>query len=186
MLQSPTCRVKAFSFLASRPAPGLPTRTTLLSSNENVSVSDNANDSVSNNANDFAPGNRNENVSVSSNNNDPVSGNENSTSTDNADAGSLSSHGSAQWTPFTLRWYFIMVPAILAILCSIVVATLYWHSHKKNGLGPETSAMPGWKFVPILIAVIYTQLTSMILGAMKRTEPFARLAKPPNHIPISR
>jgi hypothetical protein len=115
-----------------------------------------------------------------------TSGNGGEPGSGNANTGSWRSHGSPQWTPFVLRWYFVMVPAILATVCTIVVATLYWASHKNNGLGPESSAMPGWKFVPTLIAVIYTQLTSMILGAMKRTEPFARLAKPLENTPISR
>lgn len=46
--------------------------------------------------------------------------------------------------------------------------------------------MFGWKFVPTLIAVLYTQLAAMILGAMKRTEPFARLARQSGHIPLAR
>lgn len=46
--------------------------------------------------------------------------------------------------------------------------------------------MFGWKFVPTLIAVLYTQLAAMILGAMKRTEPFARLAKHSGRVPLAR
>lgn len=88
--------------------------------------------------------------------------------------------------PLALRWYFVAVPASLAIVLAAVVFALYWHSHNNNGLGPEDSAMFGWKFVPTLIAVIYTQLTSMVLGALKRTEPFARLARSIKHIPVAR
>jgi hypothetical protein len=116
----------------------------------------------------------------------PIPGKDGEPEFGNANTRSWSSHGGPQWTPFALRWYFVMVPAILALVCTIVVTTLYWSSHKNNGLGPESSAMPGWKFIPTLIAVIYTQLTAMILGAMKRTEPFARLAQPLGRIPISR
>jgi heme A synthase len=87
---------------------------------------------------------------------------------------------------FALRWYFVMVPASLAIIFASVVFALYWHSYNNNGLGSEDSALFGWKFVPTLIAVIYTQLTSMILGALKRSKNFARLAKPIEHIPIAR
>jgi hypothetical protein len=46
--------------------------------------------------------------------------------------------------------------------------------------------MFGWKFVPTLIAVIYTQFTAVILSTLKRTEPFARLAKPLECIPVAR
>jgi hypothetical protein len=44
--------------------------------------------------------------------------------------------------------------------------------------------MPGWKFVPTLIAVLYTQLTAMLLDAVKRTEPFAKMARM-NGIPVA-
>jgi hypothetical protein len=116
----------------------------------------------------------------------PDSGNDGEPVSGNANTCSRSRHEGPQWTPFALRWYFIMVPAALALVCTIVVATLYWSSHKNNGLGLESSAVPGWKFIPTLLAVIYTQLTAMILGAMKRTESFARLARPLGHIPIPR
>lgn len=46
--------------------------------------------------------------------------------------------------------------------------------------------MVGWKFVPTLIAVVYTQLAAMVLGALKRTEPFARLAKSLGDVPAAR
>lgn len=37
-----------------------------------------------------------------------------------------------------------------------------------------------WRFLPTLIAVLYTQLTVIIFEDVKRTEPFARLAKSPS------
>jgi hypothetical protein len=43
--------------------------------------------------------------------------------------------------------------------------------------------MFGWRFVPTLIAVFYTQLTTMMFDDAKRTEPFARLARPGDVIP---
>jgi len=46
--------------------------------------------------------------------------------------------------------------------------------------------MPGWKFIPTLIAVVYTQLTGIILGAVKRTGPFARMGKTDGRIPVAR
>lgn len=71
-------------------------------------------------------------------------------------------------------------------MTTVVVSLLYWHSHKNNGLGSVDAAIPGWKFVPTLLAVIYTQLTAVILGAVKRTEPFARMAKPESRVPVAR
>ncbi|KAH3984651.1 hypothetical protein HBH98_160680 [Parastagonospora nodorum] len=91
-----------------------------------------------------------------------------------------------QWTPFALRWYFIMIPAGFSIMITVVISLLYWQSHKNNGLGSVDAAIPGWKFIPTLLAVIYTQLTAVIFGAVKRTEPFARMAKPEGRVPVAR
>jgi hypothetical protein len=95
-------------------------------------------------------------------------------------------YNSKQWTPFALRWYFIMIPAALAMTSTFFVAFLSKISAKNNGLGPEASAIPGWKFIPTLIAVVYTQLTAMVLGAIKRTEPYARMAREIRSTPIAR
>ena len=92
----------------------------------------------------------------------------------------------SQWTPFVLRWYFIVIPITLCIVFAAVVTILYWVSHKNNGLCSEDSAMPGWKFVPTLIAVVYTQLIVTIIAAVKRTEVFARMAKPMGKVPVAR
>lgn len=35
----------------------------------------------------------------------------------------------------------------------------------------------GWRFTPTLIAVLYAQMTVILFEDVKRTEPFARLAK---------
>lgn len=43
--------------------------------------------------------------------------------------------------------------------------------------------MFGWKFAPTLVAVFYTQLTTMLFDDVKRTEPFARLAMPASNFP---
>jgi hypothetical protein len=43
--------------------------------------------------------------------------------------------------------------------------------------------MFGWKFIPTLIAVIYTQLTTILFDDVKRTEPFARLARSAGSVP---
>lgn len=45
--------------------------------------------------------------------------------------------------------------------------------------------MLGWRFIPTLLAVLYTQCTLMLFYDIKRTEPFARLAKLPK-IELSR
>lgn len=79
-----------------------------------------------------------------------------------------------------------MIPTGFSIAITATVYLLYWRSHKNNGLCTVDAAVPGWKFVPTLLAVLYTQLTAMILGAIKRTEPFAKMAKPEDCVPVAR
>jgi hypothetical protein len=93
-------------------------------------------------------------------------------------------HTDPQWTPYALLWYFVTITAALAITFAATVFALYWHSNKNDGLCSEDSAMPGWKFVPTLIAVLYTQLRAMIFDAVKRTEPFAKMARTNGRIPV--
>lgn len=52
---------------------------------------------------------------------------------------------------------------------------LWWYSDQHDGLSTESSAVLGWRFVPTLLAIVYTQLTTMLFEDVKRTEPFARL-----------
>jgi hypothetical protein len=87
--------------------------------------------------------------------------------------------------PFASRWYFVTISAVLSITLAATVFALYWYSHKNDRLCSEDSAIPGWKFVPTLIAVLYTQLTAMIFGAVKWTEPFAKMARTNGRIPVA-
>lgn len=80
----------------------------------------------------------------------------------------------------------MIVPTGLSVVLALLVMLLHWLSEKHNGIASEESAMVGWKFVPTLVAVIFTQLAAMVLGALKRTEPFARLARPAGHVPVAR
>jgi hypothetical protein len=91
-----------------------------------------------------------------------------------------------QWSPFAARWYFIIVPTSLSVVLALLVMLLHWFSGKHNGIASERSAIVGWKFVPTLIAVVFTQLAATVLGALKRTEPFARLARPVGDVPVAR
>ena len=89
----------------------------------------------------------------------------------------------ATWFPYTLRWYYIWIPTTLSLALAVTILGLLRFSRSNNGLSPEVSAMFGWKFAPTLIAVVYTQLTVILFDDVKRTEPFARLAKPPATTP---
>jgi len=100
--------------------------------------------------------------------------------------GRPNTHADSQWMPFALRWYFITSAAGFSVTSAAITFALYRYSHNNNGLCAEDSAMPGWKFIPTLIAVVYTQLTGIILAAVKRTGPFARMAKTNGRIPVAR
>jgi hypothetical protein len=41
----------------------------------------------------------------------------------------------------------------------------------------------GWRFAPTLVAVLWAQLITMLFHDIQRTEPFARLARPPGVVP---
>lgn len=87
---------------------------------------------------------------------------------------------SMTWTPRTLRPGFLYLLGGSAILLSTIAALLCWISETQHGLGTDDGSsllLLGWKFSPSLIAVLYVQLTAMLLDDVKRTEPFARLAK---------
>ncbi|CAI6337537.1 unnamed protein product [Periconia digitata] len=86
------------------------------------------------------------------------------------------------WIPFTLRWYALLLPIITSLSLSIILASLTWYSSTNFGIGKDdgsSSILFGWRFTPTLIAVLYTQSIAILFEDLKRTEPFARLAKPP-------
>ncbi|KAF1960031.1 hypothetical protein CC80DRAFT_590362 [Byssothecium circinans] len=92
-------------------------------------------------------------------------------------------HIDATWLPYTLRGYLIWIPTAVSFILGLVVILLWWYSDNHNGLSAESSAVLGWKFVPTLMAVVYTQLTTMLFDDVKRTEPFARLGIRDGQIP---
>ncbi|KAF2465767.1 uncharacterized protein BDR25DRAFT_161827, partial [Lindgomyces ingoldianus] len=85
------------------------------------------------------------------------------------------------WLPNTLRWGFIWLPLALSFSLSLVISMMCWYSQKHSGLGKVDGSsvlLFGWRFTPTIIAVLYNQLTVMLFDDIRRTEPFARLAKP--------
>ncbi|KAF2125155.1 hypothetical protein P153DRAFT_390003 [Dothidotthia symphoricarpi CBS 119687] len=63
------------------------------------------------------------------------------------------------------------------------ILVLVWFSQRHYGLGTDDGSsiiLFGWRFTPTLLAVIYTQMTVILFEDVKRTEPFARLAKAPS------
>ena len=85
------------------------------------------------------------------------------------------------WMPRMLRWYFALVPTVVSLLLCISVSTLCWYSKINYGLGPDDGSAAllfGWRFFPTLIAVLYGELIFMLWEDVKRTEPYARMARP--------
>lgn len=81
-----------------------------------------------------------------------------------------------------MRWYFLLLPIAASISFVITIALLCWYSRRHYGLGKDdgsSAILFGWRFTPTLLAVLYTQITVILFEDVKRTEPFARLAKPP-------
>jgi Protein of unknown function (DUF3433) len=66
----------------------------------------------------------------------------------------------------------------VALLLTTILLVSY--SSKHHGLGEDDGSkglLFGWRFTPTLIAVLYVQLTAMLLDEIKRTESFARMAR---------
>lgn len=85
------------------------------------------------------------------------------------------------WMPYTLRWWYIGLILTFTSALLIVVIVLLVVSRQKNGLKKDDdsdSLLFGWRFSPTLFAVIYAQLASMLFEDIRRTEPFALLARP--------
>lgn len=84
------------------------------------------------------------------------------------------------WCPYVLRPSFLGLLSASALTLSFVVALLCGISSSRNGLGSDHGSsilLFGWRFTPSLVAVLYVQLTSMLLDGIKISEPFARLAR---------
>lgn len=88
---------------------------------------------------------------------------------------------SKDWIPYTLRHHFMGLLGIVTLALCLITFLLWWRSSTNYGLGPDdgsSALLFGWRYTPTLITVIYVQLTTMLFDDVKRTEPFARLARP--------
>lgn len=88
---------------------------------------------------------------------------------------------SKDWIPYTFTHPFLGVTTVVALTLCLVSFLLWWRSSINYGLGPDdgsSALLFGWRYSPTLIAVIYVQMTTVLLQDVKRTEPYARLARP--------
>jgi hypothetical protein len=66
------------------------------------------------------------------------------------------------------------------LVLSVVLTILAWYSATHHGLGKDDGSVGrffGWRYMPTLIAVLFTQALVMIAEDVKRTEAFARLSQ---------
>lgn len=87
----------------------------------------------------------------------------------------------ASWVPYTFKHPFLAVLSLAALALCLVTFSLWWRSSTTYGLGPDdgsSALLFAWRYTPTLIAVIYVQMTTVLFEDVKRTEPFARLARP--------
>lgn len=93
----------------------------------------------------------------------------------------VGNHQNLEWVPYTLRWQSLTILVISTVVLLSLVIALWWRSVVNNGLGTDDGSsmlLFGWRFTPPLLAVLYVQLTAMLLDDVKRTECFARMARP--------
>ena len=86
----------------------------------------------------------------------------------------------SDWRPFTLRPYFLGSMAVVSLALAITLATLCWYSVHNHGLRQDTDTaglLIVRRYLPTILAVFFTQAMVMISNDIKRTEPFARLAR---------
>ena len=92
-----------------------------------------------------------------------------------------SSSGASKWLPISLRWWFMAFLFLLSLGLGLAALLLALHSRTHQGLGAESNSpafLFTWKFVPTLLAVMYTLLIMIMVSDIKRTEPYARLSRP--------
>ncbi|KAJ2998606.1 hypothetical protein NUW58_g264 [Xylaria curta] len=83
------------------------------------------------------------------------------------------------WLPYTLRWIPLCLILSFCLLLDFAVVVVHIISSKNFGLAEDdgsTAIAIGSKFVPTLLAVVFSLLATVLLDDVKRTEPFARMA----------
>lgn len=84
------------------------------------------------------------------------------------------------WQPYTLKQPFLYLLTVSTIALLIILLSLQWYSITHHGIGSDDGSsliLLGWRFTPSVLAVLYVQMTAMLLNDVKRTEPLARMAK---------
>lgn len=86
----------------------------------------------------------------------------------------------SDWQPYTLRQPFLCLLTVSTVALLVILLSLQWYSITHHGIGSDNGSslsLLGWRFTPSVLAVLYVQMTAMLLNDVKRTEPLARMAK---------
>ncbi|KAJ8110327.1 hypothetical protein OPT61_g6806 [Boeremia exigua] len=89
-------------------------------------------------------------------------------------------HPAGDWRPYSLRPAFLGSMALVSLVLAITLAVLCWVSVKNNGLRHDTDTaglLMARRYLPTILAVFFTQGLVIVANDIKRTEPFARLAR---------
>lgn len=84
------------------------------------------------------------------------------------------------WRPYALRPAFLGTMAFVSLALAVTLAVICWYSVKNNGLGKDTNTaglLVARRYLPTILAVFFTQMLVIVSNDIKRTEPFARLAR---------
>jgi hypothetical protein len=87
----------------------------------------------------------------------------------------------ASWVPYTFKNVYLAVLSAISLVLCLITFLLWSKSATNYGLGADdgsSALLFGWRYTPTMIAVIYVQMTTVLFEDIKRTEPFARLARP--------
>ncbi|KAH6629098.1 hypothetical protein C7974DRAFT_312103, partial [Boeremia exigua] len=85
------------------------------------------------------------------------------------------------WLPYTLRRSYLAPLGLSALILAITLAILCVYSLRHDGIGKEDGSVGLFvarRYIPTIIAVLFTLALTMIAEDVKRTEAFARMASP--------
>jgi hypothetical protein len=110
----------------------------------------------------------------------------NVSSYDEADLGKVKieesgSYGPFNWLPYTLRRPYLVILAFCALALAVVLMVLCYYSTHHYGLTTDNGSVGqqvAKRYVPTVLAVLFTLSVTMIAEDVKRTEAFARMARP--------
>ena len=86
-----------------------------------------------------------------------------------------------QWLPLTLQASYLAIWGLISLSLGVVVLILTIYSVNNNGISDYHSSAAflfAWRFLPTILAVVYSLAITTLRNDVRRTEAFARLSKP--------